>query len=115
MDEVSAEHVLTRYKEGMAQFTEKLPAIGKGFHTFTESCFAEGALDAKQKQLIALALSVYKDDTTCIAFHTKGCVDAGCSEQEALEACSVAAALGSGAVMSQTVTYLNGMFQQFKE
>ncbi|VDG89433.1 alkylhydroperoxidase/carboxymuconolactone decarboxylase family protein [Lysinibacillus sphaericus] len=112
MDDYSADSVLKGYKEGMGQFTEQLPDIGTGFHSFTESCFADGALDGKQKQLIALALSVYADDKTCMTFHAKGCVDAGCTEQEVLEACSIAAALGSGAVMSRTVTCLSGMFKQ---
>ncbi|WP_432353525.1 carboxymuconolactone decarboxylase family protein [Sporosarcina sp. A2] len=115
MEDYAADGVLSSYKEGMGQFTEKLPDIASGFHAFTESCFADGALDGKQKQLIALALSVYADDKTCMAFHVKGCYEAGCTEQEMLEACSVAAALGSGAVMSQTVTCLSGMLQQFKE
>ncbi len=115
MEEYSADGVLQSYKESIGQFTEKLPEIGSGFHSFTESCFANGALDGKQKQLIALAVSVYANDKTCMTFHAKGCVDAGCTEQEVLEACSVAAALGSGAVMSQTVTCLSGMFQQFQK
>lgn len=115
MEDYSADSVLKGYKEGMGQFTEQLPDIGSGFHSFTESCFAEGALDGKQKQLIALALSVYADDKTCMSFHAKGCVDAGCTEREVLEACSIAAALGSGAVMSRTVTCLSGMFQQFQK
>ncbi len=115
MEVYAADDVLNGYKEGMGAFTEKLPDIGSGFHSFTESCFSDGALDGKQKQLIALALSVYADDKTCMAFHTKGCVDAGCTEQEVLEACSIAVAVGSGAVMSRTVTCLSGMFQQFKE
>lgn len=115
MNDYSADSVLKRYKEGISRFTEQLPQVGSGFHNFTESCFAEGALDGKQKQLIALAVSVYAGDETCIAFHAKGCVDAGCSEQEVFEACSTAAALGSGAVMRRTVTCLSGMFQQFQE
>lgn len=114
MEEVSAESVLKGYKESMGQFSELLPEVGSGFHTFTESCFADEALDGKQKQLIALAVSVYANDKTCMTFHAKGCADAGCTEQEVLEACGVAAALGSGAVMSRTVTCMSGMFQQFQ-
>lgn len=115
MEGYPADTVLKAYKEGMGQFTEHLPDIGSGFHSFTESCFADGALEGKQKQLIALALSVYANDKTCMTYHAKGCVDAGCTEQEVLEACSIAAALGSGAVMSRTVTCLSGVYQQFKQ
>lgn len=44
-------------------------------------------------------------DEYCTIYHTKGCIDQGCSDKEVLEACGVAAAFaGGGAAMSQAVT-----------
>ncbi len=37
-------------------------------------------------------------------YHTKGCLDQGCTEEEILEAIGVTAAFGGGAAMSQAVT-----------
>lgn len=39
-----------------------------------------------------------------IIYHTKGCLDQGCSEEEILETVGVTAAFGGGASMSQGVT-----------
>lgn len=98
------EAVLQDYKVGMGSFTEKLPDVTRAFHAFTESCFVKGKLDQKQKQLIALAISVHAHNEYCIVYHTKGCLDAGGTEQEMMEAIGVAAALGGGSAMSQGVT-----------
>ncbi|UOE93683.1 carboxymuconolactone decarboxylase family protein [Alkalihalobacillus sp. LMS39] len=95
---------LQDYKEGLGQFTQKMPEIAKQYNAFTEACFAEGKLSKKEKQLIALGISIYGQDEYCIIYHTKGCLDQGCSEEEILEAVGVTAAFGGGAAMSQAVT-----------
>lgn len=105
MEEITyTEAVLQEYKVGMGSFTEKLPDVARAFHAFTESCLEDGKLDQKQKQLIALAISVYAHNEYCIVYHTKGCLDAGGTEEEMIEAIGVAAALGGGSAMSQGVT-----------
>ncbi|WP_026673574.1 carboxymuconolactone decarboxylase family protein [Alkalihalobacterium bogoriense] len=95
---------LQDYKEGLGQFTQKMPEIAKQYNAFTEACFAEGKLSKKEKQLIALGISIYGQDEYCIIYHTKGCLDQGCTEEEILEAVGVTAAFGGGAAMSQAVT-----------
>lgn len=78
MDDITyTEAVLQEYKVGMGSFSEKLPNVARTFHAFTESCFEEGTLDQKNKQLIALAISVHGNNEYCIIYHTKGCMDAG--------------------------------------
>jgi AhpD family alkylhydroperoxidase len=100
----STEAALRHYKEGLGTFTQKLPEIVGSFNAFTEACFKEGALSKKEKQLIALGISLATQDEYCTIYHTKGCLDEGASEQEILEACGVAAAFAGGAAMSQAVT-----------
>jgi AhpD family alkylhydroperoxidase len=100
----STEAALHHYKEGLGTFTQKLPEIAGSFNAFTEACFKEGALSKKEKQLIALGISLATQDEYCTIYHTKGCLDEGASEQEILEACGVAAAFAGGAAMSQAVT-----------
>lgn len=95
---------LQDYKEGLGQFTQKMPKIAEKFNAFTKECFAEGKLTKKEKQLIALGISIYSQDEYCIIYHTKGCLDEGCSEDEILETVGVTAAFGGGAAMSQAVT-----------
>ncbi|KML45313.1 MAG: carboxymuconolactone decarboxylase family protein [Bacillota bacterium] len=100
----SIEEALHDYKVGLGVFTEKMPDLAKHYNAFTEACFKEGVLSQKEKQLIALGISLYSQDEYCIIYHTKGCIDQGASEEEILEAVGVTAAFGGGAAMSQAVT-----------
>ncbi|WP_227937364.1 carboxymuconolactone decarboxylase family protein [Alkalihalobacillus deserti] len=98
------EQALQDYKQGLGNFTQKMPDIAKKYNAFTEACFADGKLSQKEKQMIALGISVYSQDEYCIIYHAKGCLDQGCSEEEILETVGVTAAFGGGAAMSQAVT-----------
>ncbi|WP_377887881.1 carboxymuconolactone decarboxylase family protein [Alkalihalobacillus sp. R86527] len=99
-----AQTALHDYKEGLGVFTEKMPQIAKKYNAFTEACFKAGAISQKEKQMIALGISIFSQDEYCIIYHTKGCLDQGCTEEEILETVGVTAAFGGGASMSQAVT-----------
>ncbi|HDR7472003.1 carboxymuconolactone decarboxylase family protein [Bacillus cereus] len=103
-DKTSTEAALLQYKYGLGVFAEKMPKLTDKFHSFTEECFKDGTLSKKEKQLIALGISLYSQDEYCIIYHTKGCIDQGASEQEILETVGVTAAFGGGPTMSQAVT-----------
>lgn len=109
------ESALLKYKEGLGHFTDKMPEFARQFNAFTEECFKEGALPQKQKQLIALGISIHAQDEYCIIYHTKGCLDQGCSEQEILEAVGVTAAFGGGASMSQGVTLVQECIREMNQ
>ncbi|MGE7761470.1 carboxymuconolactone decarboxylase family protein [Peribacillus sp. NPDC097895] len=111
----STENALYDYKVGLGVFTEKMPDLAEKFNSFTEECFKEGQLTQKEKQLIALGISLYSQDEYCIIYHTKGCLDQGCSEQEILEAIGVTAAFGGGATMSQAVTLVQECIQEINQ
>jgi AhpD family alkylhydroperoxidase len=111
----STETALHKYKHGLGMFTEKMPELASQFNSFTEECFKEGALSQKDKQLIALGISLYSQDEYCIIYHTKGCLDQGCTEQEILEAVGVTAAFGGGATMSQAVTLVQECMQELNQ
>ncbi len=110
----STEQALHNYKVGMGTFSEKLPRLTETFNTFTEACFEEGSVSKKDKQLIALGISVVAQNEYCMIYHTKGCLDNGATEQEILEACGVSAAFGGGAAMSQSVTLVQECVQELK-
>ncbi|MGG1664258.1 carboxymuconolactone decarboxylase family protein [Brevibacillus sp. NRS-1366] len=111
----STEASLHHYKAGLGLFTQKMPTLAEKFNAFTEECFKEGALSKKEKQLIALGISLYSQDEYCIIYHTKGCLDEGCSEQEILEAVGVTAAFGGGASMSQAVTLVQESIRELNQ
>lgn len=104
---------LLRYKEGLGKFKQSMPALVDQYHAFTESCFAEGHLKQKQKHLIALGISMYAQDDDCIIYHTKGCLDRGCTHEEILETIGVTTAIGGGTVMSRGVTLIQQCLDEF--
>ncbi|WP_075981250.1 carboxymuconolactone decarboxylase family protein [Bacillus massilinigeriensis] len=111
----STEAALHHYKAGLGVFTQRMPKLAEQFNAFTEECFKEGSLSQKEKQLIALGISLFSQDEYCIIYHTKGCLDQGCTEQEIFEAVGVTAAFGGGATMSQAVTLLQETIQELNQ
>ncbi|MGM0845825.1 MAG: carboxymuconolactone decarboxylase family protein [Bacillota bacterium] len=111
----STEAALHHYKQGLGTFTQKMPELAHHYNAFTEHCFKEGVLSQKEKQLIALGISLYSQDEYCIIYHTKGCIDQGCSEEEILEAVGVTAAFGGGAAMSQAVTLVQESIEELNQ
>jgi len=60
------------------------------------TAITEGALDAKTKELMALAIAVAVRCDGCIAFHVHDAVDAGATADEIAEAIGVAILMGGG-------------------
>jgi AhpD family alkylhydroperoxidase len=67
------------------------PDIEKAFQAFSQNVFAEGALSAKTKQLIAVAVAHVTQCPYCIRGHTKAALGHGVTRQELMEAIWVAA------------------------
>ncbi|WP_059105925.1 carboxymuconolactone decarboxylase family protein [Shouchella shacheensis] len=111
-NQTSIEENMHIFKEGVGAFEEKLPVFAEKYNDFTEQCFQEGAISKKHKHLIALGISVQAQDEYCIIYHTKGCMDNGCSEEEVLEAISVTTAVGAGAALSQGATLVQEAFRE---
>lgn len=105
---------LTAYKAGIGRFSEQLPEVGGAYQQFTAACFRPGAVDEKQKHLIALGISVCAQDEYCIMFHTQAAAEAGASEQEILETVGVCAAFGGGAALAQGVTLVQECWNAFQ-
>ncbi|WP_430787591.1 carboxymuconolactone decarboxylase family protein [Virgibacillus flavescens] len=106
---------LLNYKEGLNKFSNGMPELVQTYNEFTKHCFRDGEISPKNKQLIALGISVYSQDEYCIIYHTKGCLDQGCSEKEIFEAIGVSTALGGGAAMSQGVTLVQDCMEQWQQ
>ncbi|SEH38245.1 alkylhydroperoxidase AhpD family core domain-containing protein [Halobacillus karajensis] len=104
------QNYLHDFKEGMGAFTDHMPEVAHKFSEFTEECFKGGEISKKEKQLMALGISIVAQDEYCMIYHTKGCVDQGATEKEILEACGVAAAFGGGAALSQAVTLVQDAY-----
>jgi AhpD family alkylhydroperoxidase len=85
---------------GIAKARQKLgkniPDVCKSFTGLHDSVMAPGALDKKQKELIALGIAVASHCKACIYQHTKAAVQENATPKEILEAASVAVLMGGG-------------------
>lgn len=66
-----------------------IPEVYAGFGALSKAAFADGALDRKTKELIALAIGVVEGCDGCIASHSQAAARAGATRQEAAEAIGV--------------------------
>ncbi len=87
---------LEKIKGNMGELVQSQPAVMKGFSALHAAGAAAGALDAKTKELIALAIAVAARCDGCIAFHTHDALKAGASKEEITDALGVAILMGGG-------------------
>jgi AhpD family alkylhydroperoxidase len=76
------------------------PEAMKAFWAFDKLATTAGAIPAKYKELLALAVAFTTQCPYCIEIHAKRAREAGASEQEISEVVIVAAALRAGAAIT---------------
>lgn len=76
--------------------TTLAPETAAAFRAFSQQVFAEGALAAKMKQIIAVAVAHVTQCPYCIQGHTRAALRAGASGEELMEAIWVAAEMRAG-------------------
>lgn len=75
---------------------QSVPEVMRGFNDMGKAAMANGVLDAKTKELIALAIGVASHCAGCIGFHTKALARLGATEAELHQALGVAVYMGGG-------------------
>ncbi len=87
------------------------PEIQDAFDAFSKRVFADGALPAKTKQLIAVAVAHVTQCPYCIRGHTKLALRHGATEQELMEAIWVAAEMRAGGAYAHANVALAAMHE----
>jgi AhpD family alkylhydroperoxidase len=95
--------------EAQRKRRELAPKPLEAFKAFSASVFADGALQGKTKQLIAVAVAHVTQCPYCIRGHTKSALKAGATEQEIMEAIWVAAEMRAGAAYAHSVLAIDVM------
>ena len=85
------------------------PETEKAFQAFSRQVFADGALSAKTKQLIAVAVAHVTQCPYCIRGHTKAALRHGASHQEVMEAIWVSAEMRAGGAYAHAAISLTAM------
>ncbi|MFO1316977.1 MAG: carboxymuconolactone decarboxylase family protein [Burkholderiales bacterium] len=87
----------------------ELPDVMKGFHDLGRAATHAGALDAKTKELIAVALGVAAHCDPCIGFHVKAFARHGGTKRELAEALGMAVYMGGGPSLMYAANALAAM------
>ncbi|WP_269495393.1 carboxymuconolactone decarboxylase family protein [Castellaniella sp. S9] len=85
---------------------ELAPEALAAFKAFSKAVFAPGALDARTKQLIAVAVAHVTQCPYCIKGHTEGAARAGATEAQIMEAIWVAAEMRAGGAYAHSALAL---------
>ncbi len=101
----AASHELSQKRRALAPETEK------AFQAFSQQVFAPGALPAKTKQLIAVAVAHVTQCPYCIRGHTKAALRQGATREELMEAIWVAAEMRAGGAYAHSALALDTMDQ----
>jgi AhpD family alkylhydroperoxidase len=75
---------------------QDIPEVYKAFNELSNAALTDGALSAKVKELMAMAIGVVHGCDGCIASHARGAAKAGASPKEAAEAIGVAILMHGG-------------------
>ena len=96
----------------LAEMRKRLaPAPIEAFRAFAQSVFADGALDAKTKQLIAVAVAHATQCPYCIRSHTKTALQKGATPEQIMEAIWVASEMAAGAAYAHSLLALDEIAQ----
>lgn len=79
-----------------AKMRQDIPEVMQGFGAMAQAACKGGVLDAKTKELIAMALSVGARCDPCIGFHGKALVKLGATRAEVQEMLGMCVYMGGG-------------------
>lgn len=101
----------------ITQYTGELrkvvPDAMQAFYALAKSASAEGALDKKTKEFIALAVGVTQRCDGCIGFHIKALRELGATRTEVAEVMAMCVYMGGGPALMYAADALRA-FDQFE-
>jgi AhpD family alkylhydroperoxidase len=104
-----------KVQESMGEYGKAHPDVMEGFMKMHKAAAAEGALSAKVKELIALAIGITVRCDGCIAFHVHDALEAGASKEEIVDAIGVAILMGGGPAVVYGSSALEALHQFLDE
>jgi AhpD family alkylhydroperoxidase len=96
-------------RELAEQRSRLAPGPGEAFRAFSHSVFADGALSAKTKQLIAVAVAHVTQCPYCIRAHTNDAMRRAATPEEIMEAVWVAAEMRAGGAYAHSALALDAI------
>lgn len=104
---------LDRFQRGVGVLNAELPDTMKSLFDFIGSAQGDGTLTVREKELIAIGISMIVRCEDCIAVHTFQALQAGCTRDEILEAAAVAMTFGGGPTVGASASLLLDALDEF--
>jgi AhpD family alkylhydroperoxidase len=82
--------------ESLAPFRKSQSEAMQGFGQLARASMADGAINAKNKELIALAIGITQHCSGCVGFHVKALRKLGCTREELEEMLTICVYMGGG-------------------
>ncbi|MCJ7763044.1 carboxymuconolactone decarboxylase family protein [Candidatus Bathyarchaeota archaeon] len=113
MDKI--EEIRKTRKAANAKLSALKSKVYQRFLQMEEATYSDGALTKKQKELIAVGISVVIDCESCMEWHITQAAAAGASKREVLEAVEVGIEFGGGPATVSARFALEVMEHVFRE
>lgn len=99
----------SQVQQGIAEIGRANPDIVRGYRMLTGAGKNTDLLGPKVRELIALAVAVIVQCDGCIVVHTEAALQNGATEEEILEALSVAVAVKAGSALIYSTRALDAV------
>jgi AhpD family alkylhydroperoxidase len=94
------------------EIKKRVPDAMSGFYSMSRAATADGALDKKTKELLALAMGIVQRCDGCIGFHVKALVSLGMTKDELAEVLAMAVYMGGGPALMYAADAMTA-YEQF--
>jgi len=88
--------ILDDLRQPVRDLRARIPGVFEGYGAMSAAAMGDGALDARTKELIALAIAVTRQCDGCIASHARGAARRGATADQVAEALGVAVLMNGG-------------------
>lgn len=106
---------LQTFQSGVETLGKEMPDTITALFGFIGTAQKESVLSVREKELIALGISLYHRCEDCIIVHTYNAIQAGCTRQEILEAAGMAMVFGGGPSLASSATLLIEALDEFEK
>jgi len=96
----------------IAEIGRLSPETVRGYRELSEAGTKTNRLEAKTRELIALAVAVTRQCDGCITVHTDAAIRQGASREEIAEALGVAVAVNAGAALVYSARVMDAVTQR---
>jgi AhpD family alkylhydroperoxidase len=112
---IELEQILDERETNTEKLKAEAPVIFEGFNELLNHYYKPGALDTKQKELMAIVGSVITRCVSCLANHIHNAIIAGATKEEIVEAAAIGVDYGGGASYVMVRDHLLDFIEQAKK